>query len=108
MVDRLTGRSAEEISELRQREAGSLTFNELLALAGLELSDKQDAVSTMGPPAAHSHSHHAKSIEQQFQQIDAGRDGSLAHTSLEEALTRFNSLCYRLRGTWKRMDPDAS
>lgn len=37
---------------------------------------------------------------------DVGRDLSLSITSLEDALTRYNSAAYRLRGTWGRQDPD--
>lgn len=36
------------------------------------------------------------------------RDLSLAITHLEDALTRYNSACYRIDGTWKRRDPDAA
>lgn len=38
----------------------------------------------------------------------AGRDLSIAITHLEDALTRYNSACYHLAGTWSRRDPDAS
>jgi hypothetical protein len=36
----------------------------------------------------------------------ARRDLALARTHLEDALTRYNSACYRINGTWKRADPD--
>lgn len=41
--------------------------------------------------------------------VEAGdvlRDLALSRTHLEDALTRFNSAQYRLRGTWDRRDPE--
>lgn len=46
------------------------------------------------------------------EQLGSGHDGSVARdlalsrTHLEDALTRYNSAQYRIRGTWKRLDPD--
>lgn len=34
------------------------------------------------------------------------RELALSKTALEDALTRFNSACYRMAGTWKRADPE--
>jgi len=34
------------------------------------------------------------------------RDLAVARTALEDALTRYNSAQYRIRGTWERRDPD--
>lgn len=94
MKDRLTKRTDEELEELEGRLASSLTFNELLALAGQRLDVRAGQVRhTMG-----------NSDEQAT--IDAGRDCSVAHTALEDALMRYNSATYRLKGTWKRVDPD--
>lgn len=35
------------------------------------------------------------------------RDLALARTHLEDALTRFNSAQYRIKGLWERRDPEA-
>lgn len=96
MDDRLTGRSRRERDELAARPAGELTFNELLALAGQKLAEKVGGKlgERMPEPLA------------QFS-TDIGRDLALAHTALEDALTRHNSACYRIAGTWKRADPDS-
>lgn len=37
----------------------------------------------------------------------AARDLALSATHLEDALTRYNSARYRMKGIWKRADPDA-
>lgn len=37
---------------------------------------------------------------------DIHRDLELAQQHLQDALTRYNSAQYRLRGTWERRDPD--
>lgn len=69
-----------------------MTYNEhgnaMLAIAG----DKRNSCDPQNDPA----------------QMAAARDLSLAITHLEDALTRYNSACYRLAGTWNRRDPDAA
>ncbi len=95
MKDRLTNRTDEEIVILGNHAASSLTFNELLALAGQKLNEKAEVVrNSMGN-------------SDELSVIDAGRDCSLAHTALEDALMRYNSVRYRIDGTWKRKDPDS-
>lgn len=37
---------------------------------------------------------------------EAGRDLAIAKTHIEDAQTRYNSARYRMKGTWKRADPD--
>lgn len=61
------------------------TFNQLLNEAlGIAQARRVDAATT----------------------FDAARDLSIAITAIEDALTRYNSACYRIAGTWKRVDPD--
>lgn len=95
MDDRLTDRTDDELIALQSKTAGELTFNELIALAGVELTHKAFIVR------------HSMGNSDKIDVIDAGRDCSMAHTSLEDALMRYNSACYRINGTWKRMDPDS-
>ena len=85
-MERLTHRTAERIDELEDKVARELTFNELVALAGLRLEFRSEA-----QPAVDA---------------DEARDLALVRTHLEDALTRYNSACYRRAGTWKRADPD--
>lgn len=91
--DRLTNRTSVEIGLLMGKDAGELTFNELVALAGIRLAQKSAMIGQQASPDV-------------TMSVDAGRDLSLAHTALEDAATRYNSACYRLGGTWKRADPD--
>ena len=94
MKDRLTKHTDEELVALENSYAHSLTFNELLALAGQRLTDKVDrAENWMGNTSVSD-------------KVDTKRDCALVQTHLEDALTRYNSACYRLVGTWKRVDPD--
>lgn len=44
--------------------------------------------------------------DEAYGQDAALRDLSIAITHLEDALTRYNSACYRMAGTWKRADPE--
>lgn len=90
-VDRITGRTSDEIGALEDSRAGDLTYNELLALAGQRLNDRIAELGLVVDEA----------------KVDTGRDLSLAHTALEDAATRYNSARYRANGTWKRGDPDA-
>lgn len=94
MKDRLTNRSEEELAQLENSLASALTFNELLALAGLRLAER-----------AHQVRHGMGNSDEQTV-IDAGRDCSIAFTDLENAAMRYNSACYRIKGMWKRVDPD--
>lgn len=94
-MDRLTKRSDEELMLLKDKRLEDLTFNELLAVAGQKLEEKMYVANNgMG---------NADIIDRS----DAMRDGALTHTHLEDALMRYNSLCYRLNESWKRADPEA-
>lgn len=56
----------------------------------------------------HGKAMHALINEKKLEAVDGGaaRDLALANTHLEDALTRYNSACYRIAGTWKRADPE--
>lgn len=61
-----------------------MTFNE----RGQEMMDKLDDMLDVSYPPK------------------AKRDLALSRTHLEDALTRFNSAQYRIKGTWVRSDPE--
>ena len=85
-MERLTQREPETIDALQSAYAKRLTFNELLALAGLRLEERVESGEDMD--------------------VDEARDLALVRTHLEDALTRYNSACYRRLGIWQRADPD--
>jgi hypothetical protein len=87
-LERLTNRTDEQIDDLNDKVARELTFNELVALAGERLERLE------------------KSEEPSRVSIDEHRDLWLSRAALEDALTRYNSACYRRHGSWKRADPD--
>lgn len=94
MKDRLTKRSDSELEILGNHVAKDLTFNELIALAGQKLNKKAELVKDL-------------EIQSITEAVEAGRDCSIAHTALEDALMRYNSASYRIEGHWKRLDPDS-
>jgi hypothetical protein len=115
--DRLTGRDHDEVARLQVQTAADLSFNDLLALAGQRLAEKEALLALAREAADRSRSQGRVVFDEgrpsgvDFASVDAdlrdaGRDLALAFTALEDAATRYNSACYRFAGTWKRADPD--